>query len=297
MRKVLLKALLKMVLTLVVIVSVCELTGFQSSETSEKKSTTIAKPTTSQYIPPHLDYSEMIKAIKAEEGIEEEAEDSTEVEKEEPQNFDYMITKEEEPYDTKEYMTMAKECVQEAIRTTDENRRIRNVRKALECYLRYLKYYEGDLDALLGAGSTATYLGKENQARHLLMEAFATYPKNPNVHKALGDYCYKFNKFNNAIEYYNLSLESGNIQDYNTNIATAVCYEKLGDIEKAIEYFRVAQHLNPDSKIANERLEMYEKMERDGYQTDSRLYDTSGANDENKDVELETLILDSQRIK
>lgn len=301
MKKLILKTIFKLSLTLIVIVSVCELTGMHNFKKDSTIQNTKAQQTEEeQYIPSHLDYSEIIKSIKKEEGIAEEEETPQEIvhsQEEQVRNDDYILSKEEEPSNPAEYMEKARLCVRTAIQAKDETTRIRYVRKALECYLRYLKYYESDLDALLGAGSTATFLGKETQARHLLMEAYATYPKNPNVHKALGDYCFKFNNFNNAIEYYNLSLSSGNLTDYNTNIATAVCYEKLGDIEKAIAYYKVAQHINPDSPIANQRLEMYETMERDGYQSDSRLYNNSRPDDEQKDVELETLILDSQRIR
>ncbi len=301
MKKMILKTIFKLSLTLIVIVAVCELTGMHNFNKNSSNQNTKAQQTEEeQYIPPHLDYSEVIKSIKEEEGIVDEPEENTDeiaTKPEEVRNDDYVLTKEEEPSNPAEYMGKAQLCVRTAVQAKDETTRIRYVRKALECYLRYLKYYEGDLDALLGAGTTATFLGKETQARHLLMEAYATYPKNPNVHKALGDYCFKFNNFNNAIEYYNLSLSSGNLMDYNTNIATAVCYEKLGDIKKAIDYFKVAQHINPNSPIANQRLEMYAAMERDGYQADSRLYNNSRPDDEQKDVELETLMLDSQRIK
>lgn len=300
MKKLILKTLFKLSLTLIVIISVCELTGMHNFNNTSNLNTKAQPKEEEQYIPPHLDYSDVIKSIKEEEGVEEDEEEAPQEianAPEEVRNDDYMLTKDEEPSNPSEYMDKARFCVRTAVQAKDETTRIRYVRKALECYLRYLKYYEGDLDALLGAGTTATFLGKETQARHLLMEAYATYPQNPNVHKALGDYCFKFNNFNNAIEYYNLSLLSGNLKDYNTNIATAVCYEKLGDIEKAIAYYKVAQHINPSSPIANQRLEMYAAMERDGYQTDSRLYNTSQPNDEQNDVELETLMLDSQRIK
>lgn len=302
MKKLFLKTISKLSLTLIVIFAVCELTGMHNFDKNSSNQTTKAQTKEdNQYIPAHLDYSDVIKSIKAEEGIVDEPdEDNQEIakkEEEQVRNDDYMLSRDEEPANPEEYMEKARFCVRTAVQAEDETTRIRYVRKALECYLRYLKYFEGDLDALLGAGTTATFLGKETQARHLLMEAYATYPKNPNVHKALGDYCFKFNNFNSAIEYYNLSLLSGDLKDYNTNIATAVCYEKLGDIEKAIAYYKVAQHINPDSPIANQRLEMYEKMERDGYQVDSRMYNTSRPDDEQKDVELETLMLDSQRIK
>ena len=302
MKKLIQKTIFKLSLTLIVIVAVCELTGMHNFNKNSSTPNTKAQQTEEeQYIPPHLDYSEVIKSIKEEEGIVDDPEETpseiANAPEEHVQNDDYMLTKEEEPSNPAEYMEKATLCVRTAVQSKDETTKIRFVRKALEYYLRYLKYYEGDLDALLGAGTTATFLGKETQARHLLMEAYATYPKNPNVHKALGDYCFKFNNFNNAIEYYNLSLSSGNLMDYNTNIATAVCYEKLGDIKKAIAYYKVAQHINPNSPIANQRLEMYEAMERDGYHADSRLYNNSRPDDEQKDVELETLMLDSQRIK
>lgn len=300
MKKLILKTIFKLSLTLIVIFAVCELTGMHNFNKNSENQTTKAQTTEdNQYIPPHLNYGDVIKSIKAEEGIVDDPEDEKIANEQEEQvkNDDYMLTKDEEPANPEEYMEKARFCVRSAVQAENETTRIRYVRKALECYLRYLKYFEGDLDALLGAGTTATFLGKETQARHLLMEAYATYPKNPNVHKALGDYCFKFNNFNSAIEYYNLSLLSGNLKDYNTNIATAVCYEKLGDVEKAIAYYKVAQQINPNSPIANQRLEMYAAMERDGYQSDSRLYNTSRPDDEQKDVELETLMLDSQRIK
>lgn len=301
MRKVISKTILKLALTFVVIFSVCEVTSFRSQDFQQAKPVEAAtSEEEGQYIPPNLDYSQMIKDIKAEEGV---VDDDTDIDNnatqsvaknEESFNVNDFTTSGVEPQD---YMNVAGEYVKEAMSEQEEFMRRHKVQKAFFFYKKYLEKHQGNLDALLGAGTMAIYLGKEQDAKNFLMEAYATYPKNPHVHKALGDYSFRFSNYNNAIEYYNLSLSSGNLKDYATNIATAVCYEKLGDIEKAIQYYKVAQHLNPDSEIANKRLEMYAAMEADGYQADTRKYEDATKIKESEDIELNDIILDSRKIK
>ena len=143
---------------------------------------------------------------------------------------------------------------------------------------------------------TITYLKKENESRNILMQAYAAFPQNPHVHKALGDYCFRFANYNSALEYYKLSLSSGNLEDFATNLAIAICYEKLGDVKMAISYFRIAQSLNPESKTANQRVEMYDKLINDGYNPDSRKYSDTYKVPEHEDTELENLIIDSHTI-
>lgn len=246
-----------------------------------------------QYIPPNLNYAEIIRAIKIGEGVP--IEEITTPIAEEPENntsnSEIAVT------NPKEYYNLAKETVIQAMQETTEARTRQKVKKAFKYYKEFLKFYPEDLEGMLGAGAMATYLGREDDARNIIMQAYAMYPKNPRVHKALGDYSFKFSNYNNAIDYYNLSLSSGNLKDYSTNLAAAVCYEKLGDIERAKQYFLVAQYLNPDSVIANQRVEMYKAMEREGYSADPRVYDDAFKPDESQDIELEILILDAQRIK
>ncbi|MGN0015208.1 MAG: tetratricopeptide repeat protein [Candidatus Gastranaerophilaceae bacterium] len=246
-----------------------------------------------QYIPKNLDYSAMIKDIKAQEGIIETEEENKELNK--------IVATEDKTIKTSaapsEYMNIAIGFVKEAMLTTDEAEKRTKVLNAYKFYKEYLKHYPGNIEALLGAGTMAIFLGKEEEAKNILMEAYATYPANPRVHKALGDYSFKFANFNNAIEYYNLSLSSGNLEDYATNLATAVCYEKLGDIEKAITYYKVSLHLNPNSTLAKQRVEMYAVMEQDGYEADTRKYENATKLQENEDMELQDLILDSYQIR
>lgn len=288
MRRLILKNLLKICITFAVILSLCEVTSFHSRDFKQSRpvEAAVSEPE-SQYIPPNLDYSSMIKDIKKEEGIEADEEPKTAAA---DKDTDYQSGS------PSEYMNIAMQYVREAMAVSDESEKRFKVLKAFYFYKEYLKHYPGNLEALLGAGAMATYLGKEDEAKNILMEAYATYPANPRVHKALGDYSFKFSNFNNAIEYYNLSLSSGNLKDYATNLATAVCYEKLGDKERAIVYYKAALYLNPDSELARERIEMYEIMEQDGYQADTRKYDGAKV-PESEDTELEDLIFDASQIK
>lgn len=301
MRKVISKTILKLFLTFIVIFSVCEVTSFHSQDFRQLKPAEAAtSDADGQYIPPNLDYSQMIKDIKAQEGIVDEEDDMD-------STGEQSIAKNEESFNVndfttngiapEDYMSVAGEYVKEAMQEADEPMRRHKVQKAFFFYKKYLEKHQGNIDALLGAGTMAIYLGKEQDAKNFLMEAYATYPKNPHVHKALGDYSFRFSNYNNAIEYYNLSLSSGNLKDYATNLATAVCYEKLGEIDKAIQYYKVAQYLNPESEIANKRLEMYATMQKDGYQSDTRKYEDATKIKESEDIELNDIILDSRKIK
>lgn len=286
---------IRVAIIIMVIYIACEVSDFHRNY-YEKNQPVMAAQTEEekQYIPENLNYSEMIKSIKRAEGIAEEEEPAPVVagnQEEDSQSDRIAVSK---PSD---YIEVAKYFLEEARKQPDEAHKRLKVKKALKYYKEFLKYYPEDIDGLLGAGAMATYLGREDDAKNILMQAYATYPKNPAVHKALGDYSFKFSNYNNAIEYYNLSLASGNLKDYATNIATAVCYEKLGDIPRAKEYFKVAQYLNPDSALANQRVQMYEAMEHEGYSADTRVYDDAQKPDEASDTELETLLLDSQQIK
>ncbi|MBQ2644881.1 hypothetical protein IJG14_04825 [bacterium] len=294
MKKKTVQFLLRITYILIIVISLYEILTIKLIKQEKTKVVSAAQNVSDkeeQYIPENLNYAEVIKYIKREEGVpEEELESPIVVDNE--KNDDDIVT-----VNPEENINQAKKYLQEAMSETEEARKRYKVKKAYRYYKEYLKFYPDNIDGLLGAGAMATYLGKEEDAKNILMQAYATYPKNPDVHKALGDYSFKFSNYNNAIEYYNLSLSSGNLEDYATNLATAVCYEKLGDIESAKKYFKFSQYLNPDSEIANQRVEMYNKMEQDGYSADPRLYDDAIKPDENNDIELETLILDSQQIK
>jgi len=288
MKKKIFKNIIKVgvtvVLTLLILNSVIL---YEDKRMPDTKSLVTSAAESGQYIPANLDYTEVINSVKKEEGIEPQ---SPAVKKQpEIQGTDNLSAE--------QLLLNADAEVDDALNEENEEVRMQHFRDALDLYKEALKKDEENLRALLGAGNMATFIGKKTEARNILMRAYATYPENPSVHKALGDYSFRFSEFNNAIEYYNLSLLSGNLKDYGTNIATAACYEKLGDKEKAVAYYKVSLSLNPDSEIAKQRLAIYEELERQGYSPDSRIQEAEEFDNSLSEEEIEKLIIKTHKIK
>lgn len=125
-----------------------------------------------------------------------------------------------------------------------------------------LKYYNIEygknnlnIDAMIGIGRAYTYLDDRTYAKNILMEAYSTFPDNPKTQAALGDFSFYFQEYNTALEFYKLALSSGYLKDYKTNLSTAICYEKLGDMENAKLYYKISLSLNPGSQEAKKGIE------------------------------------------
>lgn len=130
--------------------------------------------------------------------------------------------------------------------------------KAKEIYTNEYNKNTLNLDAMVGLGRIYTLSDQRRDAKNILMQAYSTYPNNPKIQAALGDFSYAFQEYNNALEFYKLALSSGYLRDYNTNLSSALCYEKLGDMQNAKLYYKIALFLNNDSIIAKERLSQLE---------------------------------------
>ena len=268
----------------------CSLCFYEENQNYINKNNAISAAETDQYIPKDLDYTEVINAIKKEEGIqvsEETAKKTAAV----PEDM-----KISQNLTTGEYIVIADEQLKEALTTEDRSLKLYHLRQSHAFYKAALNKDEENIKALIGAGMSAAFIGKKSVAKNLLMRAYATYPQNADVHKALGDYSFLFSEFNNAIEYYNLSLLSGNLKDFGTNLSTAACYEKLGNINNAVAYYRLSLQLNPSSDIARQKLEFFEEMEKNGYSADSRKQQTDD-NTALTEEEIEKLIIETHNFK
>ena len=280
----------------VVSIAVCFAIAADEQQTDVNGSMITSAAESGQYIPDNLDYTEVINAIKKEEGIVDEVK-SPQSKASKVITYDNVSLSENLSVD--ELLLNADTEVLDSVTEDDYVLRMQHIRNAYDLYKEALKIDEENLRAMLGCGRMLTIIGKKSEARDVLMRAYATYPNDPSVHKTLGDYSFRFAEFNNAIEYYNLSLLSGNLKDYGTNIATAVCYEKLGDIEKAKAYYKVALHLNPESEIAKKRLENFEQLELHGYNPDSRVQEAENEKDNSfiSEEEIEKIIIETHKIK
>lgn len=125
----------------------------------------------------------------------------------------------------------------------------------------YMEKYEenqSDIKALLGLSKVHQMTGERSEAKLYLLKAYNMKPYDSQLQKEMGNFYYSFQEYSTAIEYYKLALASGLLEDFDTNLITAKCYEKLGDLENAELYYKICNHLNPKSKRVANKLNSYD---------------------------------------
>lgn len=124
----------------------------------------------------------------------------------------------------------------------------------------YLKKYEEtptDIKTLVGLSKTYQLLGDRAEAKLYLLKAYNMKPYDAKLQREMAEFHVAFQEYSTAIEYYKLSLASGLLKDFDTNLATAKCYEKLGDLENAELYYQICYHLDSNSKKVKNKINEY----------------------------------------
>lgn len=119
-----------------------------------------------------------------------------------------------------------------------------------------------DTNVLVGLSQTFQFLGDRANAKLYVLKAYNMYPSNPQLQKAMGDFYYSFQEYSTAVEFYKLSLASGFLRDFDTNLQAAKCFEKLGDLENAELYYKICYHLDSTSRAVLNKLNEYESSHR-----------------------------------
>ncbi len=115
-----------------------------------------------------------------------------------------------------------------------------------------------DIRTLLGLSKIGQFIQDRADAKLYVLKAYNTNPSDPKLQKEMADFYYNFQEYATALEYYKLSLASGLLMDFDTNLQTAKCYEKLGDLGNAELYYQICAQINPSSKIVADRLNQYD---------------------------------------
>lgn len=122
------------------------------------------------------------------------------------------------------------------------------------------KDYETDktnIKLLMSLSEVYQLIGDRREAKLFILQAYNIAPNDMYVQRAMGDFYYNFQEYTTALEYYKLSLLTGLLQDAETNIKVAECYEKLGDFENAEVYYQVVNFINPNSQGAQNKVNEY----------------------------------------
>ena len=139
------------------------------------------------------------------------------------------------------------------------------VHKARVIYEEEHEINPSDIRVLLGLSKVNQLLEDRANAKLYLLKAYNMKPSDPSLQKEMGDFYYSFQEYATAIEYYKLSLASGNLRDFQTNIQAAKCFEKLGDIENASLYYNICNHLDSSSKRVMKKINEYDALMRPDY--------------------------------
>ena len=115
-----------------------------------------------------------------------------------------------------------------------------------------------NVQALLGLSKVNQLLQDRAEAKLYVLKAYNMNPKDPKLQRAMGDFYYSFQEYSTAIEYYKLALASGLLRDFDTNLQSAKCYEKLGDLKNAELYYQICYHLNSKSREVMNKLNEYD---------------------------------------
>lgn len=129
----------------------------------------------------------------------------------------------------------------------------------------YLDEYEENplsITILTELSKVCQLLGDRREAKIYILKAYNLHPEDPNLQKAMGDFHYSFSEYTTALEYYKLALSNGLLRDFETNMQTAKCYEKLADPENAELYYKIAYHVNSGSKKAAKKLNEYDSSHK-----------------------------------
>ena len=155
-------------------------------------------------------------------------------------------------------LSAASELLQKAELTSNQDESYEYINKARLIYEEMYNENPSDISALLGLSKTFQLIGDRQQAKLFVLKAYNTNPANPDFQKAMGDFYFSFQEYSTAVEYYKLALASGLLRNYETNLQTAKCFEKLGDTENAELYYKISYHLNSKSKEAMKKINEYE---------------------------------------
>ena len=139
------------------------------------------------------------------------------------------------------------------------------INSARELYFEEYEKRPTDIKVLLGLSNTFQLLEDRSEAKLYIFKAYNMDPTNPDLQKKMGDFHYSFQEYSTAVEYYKLSLASGNLRDFDTNLQAAKCFEKLGDIENARLYYRICHQLDSKSRRVLNKLRSFNIEEAPEY--------------------------------
>ncbi len=145
-----------------------------------------------------------------------------------------------------------------ALESNNADDKKENLKKAAGEYFILTKINPYDLYAIDQIARIYDFEGKNSYAKGYFYKALEINKNHAPTNFYFGDYYYSRKEYQKALKYYNKALSNGYKVDYDILAKMGTMYEKLGDLQKANQYYKKAVVLKKDNDIATKIKEIEE---------------------------------------
>lgn len=148
----------------------------------------------------------------------------------------------------------------DGIESEDYNTKEAYLSRALEKYMLLLKLKPDDVTICTQIAVIHDNLNHTSLARDYFIRAVNLENLNPFANFYYGEYYFAKRDYQNALNYYLTAYNNGYKNSFPVNLKLATVYEKLGDIEKARNFYKAAEKQNPAQKGLSAKIKSMEKI-------------------------------------
>lgn len=132
--------------------------------------------------------------------------------------------------------------------------------KALAKYMFLLSIQPNNANYCTQIGVIHDLRGSGALAKNYFYRAINLDKLNPFANFYFGEYYFNMRDYRNALKYYLIAFNNGYGSYYEVNNRLAIVYEKLGDLQKAKDYYTISTVVNPNQKQLNKKIRLLDNV-------------------------------------
>ena len=128
------------------------------------------------------------------------------------------------------------------------------------------KVYPADYYAYVQMARINDEKGNDILAKNYYNKAFNLDKRNPYTNFYFAEYNIKRGRFHKALKYYLTAYNNGYKNNYVTNLKLAELYEKLGDMEKAQNFYEASYKIDPAAGNLIDKIESIKALDYENHE-------------------------------
>ena len=141
-----------------------------------------------------------------------------------------------------------------------------NYQTAMQKYYMLSKVYPADYYAYVQMARINDEKGNDILAKNYYNKAFNLDKRNPYTNFYFAEYNIKRGRFHKALKYYLTAYNNGYKNNYVTNLKLAELYEKLGDMEKAQNFYEASYKIDPAAGNLIDKIESIKALDYENHE-------------------------------